>query len=380
MIMVIKNCMLAIIKASYQSQIVKKISNNKLHPNEKRTLDIATELFAKPKAVGKVPKIHFREPRVGTFTEFIQQAIQIINTYDDTTFGDFIDILDEEVENYHYRGCKFSELTKNHETRRVLQAKLNLISGLPVPQTRTNINAFADILRHERYNKKVKDFVDFINSLYGPETLDKFEKILNKLEYYSKPKVRRLESNLAHVVKDGLRTLIFDYYTNLHVNAKIALKEKIQTILNQIQATSSSAFNINRISYVPSSTNNFNVSANVITFPVHEFMPAHVTSEPRAEDRESSNDLKEASSMKARAKKREKEGRLKAERSRFTYGIRRCFRLVFEFHRVFPGETTTSTTSSNLKRFNSPITRPATDYTYIELDPFDHPRDGNGLG
>ncbi|KAH9639445.1 hypothetical protein HF086_002134 [Spodoptera exigua] len=57
--------------------------------------------------------------------------------------------------------------------------------------------------------------------------------------------------------------------------------------------------------YVPSSTNNFNVSENVITFPVHEFMPAHVTSEPRAEDRESSNDLKEASSMKARAKKPE---------------------------------------------------------------------------
>ncbi|KAH9639460.1 hypothetical protein HF086_002149 [Spodoptera exigua] len=263
------------------------------------------ELFAKPKALGKVPKIHFREPRVGTFTEFIQQAIQIINTYDDTTFGDFIDILDEEVGNYHYRGCKFSELTKNHETRRVLQAKLNLISGLPVPQTRTNINAFADILRHERYNKKVKDFVDFINSLYGPETLDKFEKILNKLEYYSKPKVRRLESNLKQIVKDGLRTLIFDYYTNLHVNAKIALKEKIQTILNQIQTTPTSAFNINRISYVPSSTNNFNVSENVITFPVHEFMPAHVTSEPRAEDRESSNDLKEASSMKARAKKPE---------------------------------------------------------------------------
>ncbi|KAH9639444.1 hypothetical protein HF086_002133 [Spodoptera exigua] len=216
----------AIIKASIQVQILKKISNDKLHPNEKRTLDIATELFVKPKALGKVPKIHFREPRVGTFTEFIQQAIQIINTYDDTTFGDFFDILDGEVENYHYRGCKFSELTKNHETRRVLQAKLNLISGLPVSQTRTNINAFADILRHEKYNEKVKDFVDFINSLYGPETVDKFEKILDELEYYSKPKVRRLESNLAKVVQDGLRTLIFDYYTNLHVNAKIALKEK----------------------------------------------------------------------------------------------------------------------------------------------------------
>ncbi|XP_022830929.1 uncharacterized protein LOC111359570 [Spodoptera litura] len=152
----------ALIKTSSQDTNkdikVKKAIEGKPHTKEERTLNIAKDLLAKTKTLGKVPKFQVTTPRVVTFTGFILQAINIINTYEDTTFGDFIDILNEEVKNYHYRGCKFSELTKHHDTRRMLQTKLNLISGKPVSETKANINAVADILRDERYDKKVKDF------------------------------------------------------------------------------------------------------------------------------------------------------------------------------------------------------------------------------
>ncbi|XP_022833718.1 uncharacterized protein LOC111361555 [Spodoptera litura] len=278
----------ALIKTSSQDTNkdikVKKAIEGKPHTKEERTLNIAKDLLAKTKTLGKVPKFQVTTPRVVTFTGFILQAINIINTYEDTTFGDFIDILNEEVKNYHYRGCKFSELTKHHDTRRMLQTKLNLISGKPVSETKANINAVADILRDERYDKKVKDFVDYINSLYGPETVEKFEKILNELQYYNKPKTRRLDDNMAQVIKDALKALIFDYYTHLHVNAKIELKERIQNIWNQMKGTQTSTFNTRQFNVSPPTTN-FYISGT--------------------EDKESSNDLEEVTGVEARANKNE---------------------------------------------------------------------------
>ncbi|CAH1642647.1 unnamed protein product [Spodoptera littoralis] len=225
---------------------LKKAIHDKLHAKEERKLNIAKDLLAKTKALSKVPRFQVTTPRVVTFTGFIIQAINIINTYDDITFGDFIDTLNEEVKNYHYRGCKFSELTKHHDTRRMLQTKLNLISGKP--------------------------------------TVEKFEKILNELQYYNKPKTRRMDDNMAEVIKDALKALIFDYYTHLHVNAKIELKERIQNIWNQMKGTQTSTFN----------TKQFHVSPPTTNFYISE-----------TEDKESSNDLEVVTSVEARANKNE---------------------------------------------------------------------------
>uniref|UniRef100_A0A2H1VCD9 SFRICE_016620 n=1 Tax=Spodoptera frugiperda TaxID=7108 RepID=A0A2H1VCD9_SPOFR len=284
----------ALIKASSQhtikDQILKQAADDKLQ-NEDRTRDVTRDLPAKPKALGKVPRFQVTTPRVVTFTEFLQQAIRILNTYDDTTFGDFIDILNEEVKNHHYKGCKFSDLTKHHDTRRLLQTKLDLISGKPVSETKANVNALADMLRDERYDRKAKDFVDFINSLYGAATVEKFEKILNELEHYNKPGSRRMDDNLAQLVKDALKTLIFDYYTKLHVNAKIELKEKIQEIWNQMQERQTSGFNKHNFRVTPPTTK-YDTSENMIPAPV-----------PPAEDKDSSYDADEGTSGDARAKK-----------------------------------------------------------------------------
>ncbi|XP_035457682.2 uncharacterized protein LOC118281222 [Spodoptera frugiperda] len=285
----------ALIKASSQhtikDQILKQAADDKLHRNEDRTRDVTRDLPAKPKALGKVPRFQVTTPRVVTFTEFLQQAIHILNTYDDTTFGDFIDILNEEVKNHHYKGCKFSDLTKHHDTRRLLQTKLDLISGKPVSETKANVNALADMLRDERYDRKAKDFVDFINSLYGAATVEKFEKILNELEHYNKPGTRRMDDNLAQLVKDALKTLIFDYYTKLHVNAKIELKEKIQEIWNQMQERQTSGYNKYNFRVTPPTTK-YDTSENMIPAPVSP-----------AEDKESSYDADQGTSGDARAKK-----------------------------------------------------------------------------
>ncbi|CAH1642609.1 unnamed protein product [Spodoptera littoralis] len=168
--------------------------------------------------------------REHTFTSFIQQAINILKTYDDTGFRVFFQILDDELRNCHYIGSKFYELTETYETRMVLSEKLDLIKGKPVFRTRSIINSLGDALRTQKYDSKVKDFVDFLNSLYTQDDEKKFHKVLKDLEAYSRTR-SWADDNLVKIIREAVRSLIFDHYTDLNTNTRRELKERIASFV-----------------------------------------------------------------------------------------------------------------------------------------------------
>ncbi|CAH0602318.1 unnamed protein product [Chrysodeixis includens] len=90
----------------------------------------------------------------------------------------------------------------------------------------------ATMLRDETYDKHVKELLDFINSLYRQDAKDKFSKVLVALEQFNKQKDKSV-SDLVKIVREGVRSIIFDHYTELNPNARRELKAKIETFLKQ---------------------------------------------------------------------------------------------------------------------------------------------------
>nr|XP_049695972.1 uncharacterized protein LOC110381790 [Helicoverpa armigera] len=168
----------------------------------------------------------FREAKDMLFTDFLQEGIEKLNSYKDEDFNEFFAVLNDEIKKYHYRGCKFYELTDNLDTRRLLDAELSFIKGKPMPMTKVNLNALSYILKEEMYDDNVKEFIDHVNSLYKDDSKEKFQKVLNELEQYG-VKSKRTDDKLEKIIRDGLRSVIFDHYTNLNVNIRRKLKTKI---------------------------------------------------------------------------------------------------------------------------------------------------------
>ncbi|PZC73045.1 hypothetical protein B5X24_HaOG210153 [Helicoverpa armigera] len=183
--------------------------------------------------------------KVKTITAFIQEAINILNNYENDDFEDFFLILNDEIRKYHYRGCKFYEIIENIETRRQLGAILELVRAKPVAETEANMSLLARILKEENYSKKVKEFVDYINSLYMQDGQEKFNKVLTALKNYGKAKYKRNTDTLVNIVKDAVRSIIFDHYTDLNPNARRELKGKIEALWKnpaQLKTTANTKF------------------------------------------------------------------------------------------------------------------------------------------
>ncbi|KAJ8704749.1 hypothetical protein PYW08_012069 [Mythimna loreyi] len=166
----------------------------------------------------------FKTSKVGSMTDFIQEVVKIFNTYDDTTFKDFFDILDEEIRKYHYRGCKFYELMENYEIRTMIAEKLDSVKRQPAAAIKANINTLSETLTNVNRNKNIREVVNYVDSLYRQDTREQQQKVLADLRAHNKDKSK---TNLREVIKNAVRALVFDHYTNLNTNVRRDVKQKI---------------------------------------------------------------------------------------------------------------------------------------------------------
>lgn len=198
----------------------------------------------------RIPRPVFKEPRVETFTEFVQRVANIINNYDDTTFKDFFDILDEEIRKYHYRGCKFYELMDNYEFRSLMAKKLDLMKRKPTAVLKADINEVVNVLGNVK-DKNIKEMLDYINSLYGEDDREKFNKVISDLNDYGKSRSKRLKNYLVKVIRNGVRTIVFDHYTDLNINVRREFKKELAIFLKKVIELPSSTPTTNLFPYKP---------------------------------------------------------------------------------------------------------------------------------
>ncbi|XP_037299928.1 uncharacterized protein LOC115454083 [Manduca sexta] len=160
------------------------------------------------------------------FTDYLINFFEMINRYDDDDLEDVVTVIDDEIRKYHYAGCKFFELLQNNDMRKFVGRKLNQIKDKTPDDLRYDIETVIDTLKTGE--EGIKEFLDYINSLYPKESRDKLKNFLNNIELY-KSKSKRANLDLIKIIREGLRNAIFDHYTNLNVNARKDFKIRLET-------------------------------------------------------------------------------------------------------------------------------------------------------
>lgn len=189
-------------------------SDNKLVENIKTDID-DIESF----------KQDYRHDKPNRFTDFILAVIEILIRYPDADLENFFEALHDEIGEYHYSGCKFYELTDNVGFRKFITEKMNAIKNITAIDIRKKMVYIADQIEELKYGSHEKELIDYINSLYRQDSVEKLNKFLTKINDYRLKTEEDLD--LIKVVRDGIRSLVFNHYTKLNYNTRAALKHKL---------------------------------------------------------------------------------------------------------------------------------------------------------
>lgn len=164
------------------------------------------------------------------FTDFLYVCIETLKTYNDKDLQEFSESLYEEIRKYHYKGCKFYELLENKDTRQYISDKFEEFRDHPPKKLRKVLNKIQKKLQHTK-SKKGKAMFSLINSLYRLDSQSKFKMFVDNLEAYKiKPK-NDITISLRKIIRNGIRALIFDHYSNLNPNVRQDVKNQLNVFI-----------------------------------------------------------------------------------------------------------------------------------------------------
>ncbi|XP_060808272.1 eukaryotic translation initiation factor 2-alpha kinase 2 [Amyelois transitella] len=164
------------------------------------------------------------------FRDFLKMTLQTISSYEDNDLLDVVAIVNNEIRKYHYKGCKFYELVQNHNLRKDMAKKLLTLNELTAKDLRFAIKKAISAVDKNVMREKRQKILDYLDSVYvGNEIIGKMRQVLSELEQFKK-RSKRASLDLVKIVKYGLRSVIFDHYSNLNDNARKELKSKLENI------------------------------------------------------------------------------------------------------------------------------------------------------
>ncbi|CAB3258048.1 unnamed protein product [Arctia plantaginis] len=148
-----------------------------------------------------------------TFSDFCQKVIAVIYRYDDSDLKDFVAITSDEIKNYHYRGCKFHELAENMKLRKYFDQLQEINKHKSAGDIKKILNTVDKTLKDKNLDIYKRGFIDAVNDLYKADTVVKFNKFLTNIEDYRQNARRNMD--LVKIIRSGIRSIIFDHYTDL---------------------------------------------------------------------------------------------------------------------------------------------------------------------
>ncbi|CAB3238320.1 unnamed protein product [Arctia plantaginis] len=163
---------------------------------------------------------------VKVFSNFIIDVIQILIEYDDRALENIASIISEEMIKHQYDGCKFYELTDNIEQQKAFAKTLREMKYKEGTDIRDDLKAIASKINEEIYAKPEKELIDVINSVYQDYSIDKLNNFLKGIDDYRQN--TKEDHNITKVISVGLKTILFDHYTNLTIHLRTSLLSKLQ--------------------------------------------------------------------------------------------------------------------------------------------------------
>ncbi|KAJ0169547.1 hypothetical protein K1T71_014732 [Dendrolimus kikuchii] len=116
--------------------------------------------------------------------------------------------------------------------RRSLGEVLDNMKNIEVNKAKAGFKGFIDRLSKSKQTTQTADFHNYVNSLYANK--DKFfKRFINSFNQVL-GRSKRTNMDLIRIIREGLRSIIFDHYSNLNVNARRELVVKIQALWKDI--------------------------------------------------------------------------------------------------------------------------------------------------
>lgn len=160
------------------------------------------------------------------FTNFIIDVIQILIQYDESTLENIAAIISEEMENHQYDGCKFYELTDNIKQQKGFANNLKEMKYKAGADIKEDLKAISNKLSEEIYAKPEKELIDIVNTVYQDYSIDKLNNFIKGIDGYKL--YTKDNNNITKVISEGLKTILFDHYTNLTIHLRTSLLSKLQ--------------------------------------------------------------------------------------------------------------------------------------------------------
>lgn len=165
-----------------------------------------------------------------TFTDFIEDTIDILRSYNDLDLSYFIELLGTEINRSDYEECDI-KVKKGFGLRRYISDRLSEARDKPASEIKRSLD---DILRELRNTKDKKERIlyRFLNSIVKRNSQVKFNNILNHLQLYRR---RQMDptTNLRTIVRDGIGTMITDYICNLNYTNRQKLKNILKLFTSE---------------------------------------------------------------------------------------------------------------------------------------------------
>ncbi|CAK1554322.1 unnamed protein product [Leptosia nina] len=171
-----------------------------------------------------------------SFTDFIEDSVNVLKTYNDLDLTYFMELLDTEINNDDYKNCEIH--VEDFGLRRYISNKISNARDTPIKHIRQGLSNIVNDLRN---NDKMGILYSFLNSLVKRHTQQRFKSILNHLQLYRRRQMNPI-NNLRSIVRDSIRSIITDYICNLND----ANRRKIRSILKMILEEDSNSKKLNK--------------------------------------------------------------------------------------------------------------------------------------
>ncbi|XP_068627119.1 phosphatidylinositol 3-kinase 1-like [Battus philenor] len=164
------------------------------------------------------------------FTDFLRELLTTINSFNDKNLKAVLRIFNEEIRSHNYRGYRFKEIMEDGKLRRYILLTLKKIKDTPIHLLRKQLKMNLKGLKKKYINKQNTSFLNFLNVLYKRQSPAALKKTIENFKLYKNTK-KDTDANLRDIIRNAIKTIIYDRYSNLEDNVRRDVKSWLELMI-----------------------------------------------------------------------------------------------------------------------------------------------------
>lgn len=175
------------------------------------------------------------------FTDFLQNLIEVIKTFDDRELGNLANTFNREIKRCNRDNCAFDELFSNFENRNYITHKMKKFANIPITEVRQKLTEFQKQIQSESLESKTRFVIDYINNITYKDSQDKLMSVLNHFKVLSSETNRNV-SDFENLIKEEMKIVFFDHYSSLDRKIQLGLGRLLNAYVRPIEQKQGRSF------------------------------------------------------------------------------------------------------------------------------------------